>query len=62
MTFYTLRQIAEILGLEPEFVEQLAREPAAVITFDAGRDRGPIRVFLDTVSDRALVHHPDDEW
>jgi hypothetical protein len=26
MTFYTLRQIAEILGLDPEFVEQLERE------------------------------------
>ena len=49
MSVYTLRQIAEILGLDPEFLEQLAREE--ILLPDAEPD------YSDRMLERARVAH-----
>lgn len=49
MSVYTLRQIAEILGLDPEFLEQLAREE--ILLPDAESD------YSDRMLERARVAH-----
>lgn len=49
MSVYTLRQIAEILGLDPEFLEQLAREE--ILQPDAESD------YSDRMLERARVAH-----
>lgn len=49
MSVYTLRQIAEILGLDPEFLEQLAREE--ILLPDAEAD------YSDRMLERARVAH-----
>jgi hypothetical protein len=49
MSVYTLRQIAEILGLDPEFLEQLAHEE--ILLPDADSD------YSDRMLERARVAH-----
>jgi len=49
MSVYTLRQIAEILGLDPEFLEQLASEE--ILLPDAESD------YSDRMLERARVAH-----
>ena len=51
MTAYTLRQIAEILGLDPEFLEQLAREE--ILLPDAEVEAG----YSERMLERARVAH-----
>ena len=51
MSFYTLRQIAEILGLEPEFLEQLAHEDILLPEADADA------CYSDRMLERARVAH-----
>jgi hypothetical protein len=51
MSVYTLRQIAEILGLDPEFLEQLASEE--ILHPDAEADTG----YSDRMLERARVAH-----
>ena len=51
MTFYTLRQIAEILGLEPEVLEQLAREEILLPEAEAEA------AYSERMLERARVAH-----
>ena len=55
MSFYTLRQIADILGLDPEFLDQLAREEILLPDADAGS--GPEPGYSERMLERARVAH-----
>jgi len=50
MSRYTLREIAEILGLDPEFLEELAREE--ILTPDV-----PEACYSERMLERARVCH-----
>ncbi len=55
MSVYTLRQIAEILGLDPEFLEQLAREE---ILFPEPGIGSEVEIcYSDRMLERARVAH-----
>jgi len=56
MSFYTLRQIADILGLDPDFLDQLTREEILLPDAEAGA-AGPELGYSERMLERARVAH-----